>query len=84
MRYVSEHFDLPLGTCVMCPEDDYRWVFIGYADTCSGSLKGDTAVFCREVTDRPAGTAPWLYTASNPKTLIKKFPELEMYVKENV
>jgi hypothetical protein len=82
MRYVSEYFSLPLGLLCMCPADGKWWIFVGYANTQSGSFIGDTAVFCREVTDTPAGNAPWLYTASNPATLIKKFPDLAQYVKD--
>jgi hypothetical protein len=84
MRYLSEYFNLPLGTVVLCEADETMWVFIGYAETKSGGFVGDTAVFCRDVTGTPAGNAPWLYTASNPATLIKKFRDLAMYVRDPV
>lgn len=49
------------------------WVYIGYRVTTCNTYDHH---FCKEVRNTYLPQRPWMYNATNPDTLCKKFPDL--------
>lgn len=68
---------VPIGE-IFEAEDDRKWIFIGWRR----NTAGHEMVFVRSVKGSDRGD-PFLYYASMTATLIKKFPALDRYRKQD-